>query len=169
MVNLLVHSIHELTTKLCYKLMMIKRHVVDPLKFFFFFFFFFFFLIITKKKKKKKKKVSCYEDKVFTSNNWMSVLANMGKYHNDKCMHLSKEWKSRNMIIVSIQKKKKKMIMSGCLFSKRFVRLSFQKANLLYLTLSFISRIIAPCVNFNQNRDETTSGYSFFFLIGTSG
>lgn len=160
MVNLLVHSIHELTTKLCYKLMMIKRHVVDPLKFFFLNFY----------KKKKKKKVSCYEDKVFTSNNWMSVLANMGKYHNDKCMHLSKEWKSRNMIIVSIQKKKKKkMIMSGCLFSKRFVRLSFQKANLLYLTLSFISRIIAPCVNFNQNRDETTSGYSFFFLIGTSG
>ena len=41
----------------------------------------------------------------------MSVLANMGKYHNDKCMHLSKEWKSRNMIIVSILlKKKKKMI-----------------------------------------------------------
>ena len=128
--------------------------------------FFFKFL----QKKKRKKKVSCYEDKVFTSNNWMSVLANMGKYHNDKCMHLSKEWKSRNMIIVSILlKKKKKMIMSGCLFSKRFVRLSFQKANLLYLTLSFISRIIAPCVNFNQNRDETTSGYSFFFLIGTSG
>ena len=38
----------------------------------------------------------------------MSVLANMGKYHNDKCMHLSKEWKSRNMIIVSILLKKKK-------------------------------------------------------------
>ena len=97
MVNLLVHPIHELTTKLCYKLIIIKWHVVVPLK------FFFFFLILT-----KKKKVSCCEDKVFTSNNWMSVLANMGKYHNDKCIHLSKKWKRRNMIIVSIKKKKKK-------------------------------------------------------------
>lgn len=36
------------------------------------------------------------------------------------------------------------------------------------LWLKAISRIIAPCVNFNQNRDETTSGWSSFFLISVN-
>ena len=129
--------------------------------FLFYFYFIFIFFLIIKKKKKRKRKKKCHVTKIRFLHQiieclfWLiwanTIMINVCIYQKNGKVET---WLSSQ----SKKKKKKKMIISGCLFSKRFVRLSFQKANLLYLTLSFISRIIAPCVNFNQNRDETTSG-----------
>ena len=127
--------------------------------------FFFKFL----QKKKRKKKVSCYEDKVFTSNNWMSVLANMGKYHNDKCMHLSKEWKSRNMIIVSIQKKNDNVWLS---ILKTFCAVVISKGQLVVPDTVFYfqnHRSLRQLQSKSWRDNIRLQFFFFFFFIGTSG
>lgn len=79
----------------------------------------------------------------------MSVLANIGKYHNDKCIHLSKE------------REKEKHDNGWLSILNTFSAVVILKGQLVVpdcLSLNPISKIISPCVRFDQNRDKTTSG-----------
>ena len=127
--------------------------------------FFFKFL----QKKKWKKKVSCYEDKVFRSNNWMSVLANMGEYHNDKCMHLSKEWKSINIFIVSIQKKKKKNDNVWLSILKTFCAVVISNGQLVVPDTVFYFQNHRSLRQLQSKSWRDNIRLKFFFFIGTSG